>query len=81
MAPLFHIRKDAPPLLLITGDREMEMLGRYEENAYMMRMMKVIGHKDTRIYEIDGYGHMMVEPALPLLIYEIRRIEKLRKEN
>ena len=81
MAPLFHIRKDAPPLLLITGDREMEMLGRYEENAYMMRMMKVIGHKDTGIYEIDGYGHMMVEPALPLLIYEIRRIEKLRKEN
>lgn len=81
MAPLFHIRKDAPPLLLITGDREMEMLGRYEENAYMMRMMRVVGHKDTRIYEMNGYGHMMVEPALPLLINEIRRIEKLRKNN
>lgn len=33
LAPLFHVRADAPPLLLITGDREMEMLGRYEENA------------------------------------------------
>ena len=44
-APLFHVRKDAPPLLLITGDRELELLGRYEENAYLMRMMKVVGHK------------------------------------
>ena len=34
-APLHFIRADAPPLLLITGDREKELLGRYEENAYM----------------------------------------------
>jgi hypothetical protein len=44
MAPLYHVRADAPPLLIITGDRKLEMLGRYEENAYMMRMMKVAGH-------------------------------------
>ena len=73
-APLYHVRADAPPLLLITGDRELELLGRYEENAYMMRMMKVIGHTDTRIMELDGYGHGMVEPAIPLLINEVRKI-------
>jgi acetyl esterase/lipase len=67
-APLFHVRKDAPPMLLITGDREMEMLGRYEENAYLMRMMKVMGHKETTLYELDGYGHNMTEPAFPLLL-------------
>ena len=78
LAPLYHVRADAPPLLLITGDREMELLGRYEENAYMMRMMKIAGHEDTRILELDGYGHMMVEPAHPLLIREVRRITKLR---
>ena len=33
LAPLHHVRSDAPPLLLITGDREQELLGRYEENA------------------------------------------------
>jgi acetyl esterase/lipase len=33
LAPLFHVRKDAPPLLLITGDRELELIGRYEETA------------------------------------------------
>ena len=27
-APLFHVRPDAPPLVLLTGDRELEMLGR-----------------------------------------------------
>ena len=74
LAPLFHVRADAPPLLLITGDRELEMLGRYEENAYMMRMMKVAGHKETEIYELDGYGHGMTHPAFPLLMNEVWRI-------
>ena len=74
LAPLYHVRPDAPPLLLITGDRELEMLGRYEECAYMMRMMRVAGHKDTRILELDGYGHNMRDPAFPLLIKEIKRV-------
>jgi acetyl esterase/lipase len=78
-APLFHVRADAPPLLLITGDRELEMLGRYEENAYLMRMMKIAGHKDTKLYELDGFGHNMTAPAFPLLLNEVRRIVKETK--
>ena len=74
-APLFHVRKDAPPLLLITGDRELELLGRYEENAYLYRMMKVAGHTNTRLYELDGYNHGMEEPAFPLLIKEVKSRE------
>ncbi len=81
LAPLFHVRPDAPPLLLISGDRELELLGRYEENAYMMRMMKVVGHPDTRIYEIDGYGHMMTAPAFPLLIAEVKRIQQMKAKK
>ena len=46
-APLFHVRDDAPPILLITGNRELEMLGRYEENAYLYRMLKVLGHQNV----------------------------------
>lgn len=76
LAPLFHVRKDAPPLLLITGDRELEMLGRYEENAYMMRMMKEVGHQDIKLFELDGYGHGMTAPAFPLLINEVKRLSK-----
>ena len=76
MAPLYHVRSDAPPLVLITGDRELEMLGRYEENAYMMRMMKVAGHPQTTLYELQGYGHNMTEPAYPILIRQIGEITK-----
>lgn len=75
MAPLFHVRKDCPPLLLITGDRKLELLGRYEENAYLWRMMQVVGHPDTTLMELDGYNHgQMADPAHPLLLRFVRRI-------
>ncbi|MCM8531940.1 MAG: alpha/beta hydrolase fold domain-containing protein [Lentisphaeraceae bacterium] len=76
-APLFYVRKDAPLLVLITGDREIEMLGRYEENAYMYRMMKVNGHKETYLYELDGHNHgEMVPPALLILLKHVRALSK-----
>ena len=71
-APLFHVRNDSPPMLLITGNREKEMLGRYEENAYFYRMMKVVKHPDIELMELDGYGHNMVYPAVPLLLNFIK---------
>lgn len=55
-APLYYVRKDAPPMLLITGDRELEMLGRYEENAYFYRMMKVVGHEILSFMKWMGTG-------------------------
>ncbi len=72
-APLYHVRADAPPILLVTGDREMELLGRYEENAYFMRMLKVVGHKDVTLYELQGYGHGMVDPAISPMLNWMRK--------
>jgi acetyl esterase/lipase len=73
-APLWHVRRDAPPLHLITGDRELEILGRYEENAYMWRMMKVAGHDNTFLYELDGFDHGgMADPGYDLLLKIIRK--------
>ena len=72
-APLYHVRADAPPLILISGDREREMLGRYEENAYMWRMMKVAGHQKTKLYELDSFDHGgMASPAYEILLNEIK---------
>lgn len=74
LAPLYHVRKDAPPLLLITGDRNLEMIGRYEENAYLWRMMKVVGHTDTELLEVQGYNHgQMTEAGYPILVRFIRK--------
>lgn len=76
-APLFHVRKDAPPILLISGDRNKELLGRYEENAYLWRMMKENGHTDTELFELQGFDHGgMAEPAFPLLLKFVKERSK-----
>ena len=75
LAPLYHVRKEASPMLIITGDRELELLGRYEESAYFWRMMKVVGHQQVEILELDGYNHgQMAKPAHPLLLKFIKQI-------
>jgi len=76
-APLYFVRSDAPPMLLITGDREQELYGRYEENAYLWRMMKLNGHTKTTLYELQGFDHGgMAEPAFPLLLKEVSAVTK-----
>ncbi len=78
LAPLYFVRTpDLPPILLITGDRELEMVGRYEENAYLMRMLKLNKHPVT-LYELQGYGHNMTAPAMPLLLNYLKK-EKAAK--
>ena len=73
MAPLYHIRPDAPPFLVITGGRDMELYRRYEENAYFVEMMKLVGHKDIILYEEDGFDHGgMAAPAHLLLMKYIK---------
>ena len=77
LAPLYHVRKDAPPILLITGDREFELLGRYEENAYFWRMLKIVGHPDVTLYELQGYDHGgTADPGFLLLLKFIKRVVK-----
>ena len=72
-APFFHVRADAPPMLLTTGDRELELFGRFEENAYFLRMLTLAGHKDHELLELKGYDHGGVEGAsLPHLLRFIR---------
>lgn len=74
-APLFYVRKDAPPYIIVTGDAELELFGRYEENLYMWRMMKLAGHPDTKIFKLDGYNHgEMARPAFHILKNEAARI-------
>lgn len=76
-APIFHVRSNTPPITLITGDREMELLGRYEENAYLQRMFRLVGNKNTKLYELDGFDHGgMPVPAFPLLLKEVNTISK-----
>ncbi len=42
-APVFHARKDTPPMLVLYADNDMA--GRAEENAYLVAMMKGAGNQ------------------------------------
>lgn len=76
-APLFHVRSDAPKLVLVTGDKELELLGRYEENAYLARMMQIANHKKTKLYELQGFNHGgMLDPGLKILIRYVKKLSQ-----
>jgi hypothetical protein len=76
-APLYWVRKDCPPLVLICGDRELELFGRYDENQYLARMMKLAGHTETYLYELGGHDHgQMVEPAFLILETHLKKVLK-----
>lgn len=74
-APLYYVRGDCPPILLICGQRERELFGRYEENAYLWRMFQLHKHPDAQLLEVDGFDHgSMSRPAhLILLEYILNR--------
>lgn len=67
-APLTFVRNDCPPMVVISGDRELELYGRYEEQAYFWRMMKLTGHPRVYLYEMQGFDHgAMPAPAFHIL--------------
>ena len=72
-APLFYVRGDCRPILLICGQRERELFGRYEENAYLWRMFQLTGHPDAQLLELDGFDHgTMSRPGHLILLEYIR---------
>ena len=74
LAPLYHTRMDAPPVVLLTGDRELEMLGRYEENAYFWRMLEVVGHPNAELIELEGFNHgEMAKPASLIVVKRMKQ--------
>ncbi|WP_216649998.1 alpha/beta hydrolase [Lewinella sp. W8] len=72
-APISHLRPDAPPILLVTGDREKELFGRYEETAFFWRMLKLSGHPNVMLFEMEGFHHgNMIIPGFSLALDFIR---------
>lgn len=65
--PSNNVRKDASPMILITGDRELEMLARYEENAHLYALLKALGQEVT-LYEMEGFDHGTVAAPACILI-------------
>ena len=56
------------PLVLFSADRELELYGRYEEQAYFWRMMQLNGNTHCMLYEMQGFDHgNMPQAAHPVM--------------
>lgn len=75
-APMTYAGRGGAPLVLISGDRNLEMLARYEENAHLQALLKNFGH-DSVLYEIQGFNHGTVTaPASALISSDIKKLWK-----
>lgn len=61
-APLFHVRPDAPPILLTVGDNDMPC--RLEENQLMRAALRTAGHRHHRCHVIAGRDHGAIGAGL-----------------
>ncbi len=73
-APVNKARKETAPLVLITGDKHLEMAARYEENALLEAVLKSIGNKKVTLYEMQGFDHgQVLGPACYLIADYVKR--------
>jgi len=57
LAPLHHLSKDLPPILLVTGDPALDIPARAEENALAAATLRALGHPSVENYALDGHDH------------------------
>lgn len=56
-APLYYASKDIPPVIFVTGDSDLDMPARPEENAFMAATLRAMGHKHQEYYSLPGHNH------------------------
>ena len=77
-APVFHVRKETPPMLVIYADKDMA--GRAEENEYLVAIMKGAGNQ--RVHGLlardrthGSVGHRIAEASDPARLAILEFIE------
>lgn len=76
MAPLNNARQLNTNLTLITGDRHLEQMSRYEENLYLKSVLEGMGNKFIPIHELSGFDHGTVLAPAGMLIRNIMQKDK-----
>lgn len=75
-APVNKARKETAPLVLITGDKHLEMAARYEENALLEAVLKSIGNQKVTLYEMQGFDHgQVLGPACYLIVDYVKKFK------
>ena len=61
-APIYHVRKDTPPMLVLYADKDMAT--REEENVYFVSTMKAAGNKRVQGVLVQGRDHGTIAKKL-----------------
>lgn len=61
-APIFHARKETPPLLVLYADKDMTL--RADENRYFAAALAAVGNKNVTLLEITGHDHGTIGSGL-----------------
>lgn len=56
-APLHYAAAEGPPICLVTGDRDLDIKGRVEENELLAATLKHLGHRHVEFFEMKGLDH------------------------
>lgn len=75
-APIHHARANTARMVLITGDRKLEMADRWEENAIFYSVNKNRGNTNMELFELEGFDHGCAQPAAYLILKTLRSWEK-----
>lgn len=72
-APIAHVCPDAPPVLAVAGDADME--GRWDQQVHLRDALVAVGHRAHRVEEIADRDHSSIvwrlgeagDPVMPAL--------------
>ena len=73
-APCANLVAETSPIVLVTGERKLELSARYEENVYLKALLESVGNKRITLYELPGFDHgNMFRPGCLLLADYIKK--------
>ncbi len=71
-APLAHVRKGTAPILIVTGDTELEMKSRAVEGRYLYEALEAVGNDQVEHHELSGFSHnSVIDPAMYLVLHKM----------
>lgn len=73
LAPLYYVEPNTPPLFLFVGDRNYELMDRFEETMFFYKRLIACGNKRVEFIEFTNKNHnTMAQAAMPQVIKFIK---------
>lgn len=82
-APIYHAAKNTPEMIIFSGDSELDMPARAEENKLLeMRMRRIYKNNKVKFYSIPGTNHATcTTPCLAIINQILSKVSKQISQN